>query len=90
MERIKMPDNLMARTPTSKATSERAEFIGMFLDKINEERVGTKYKPLEVSVVAMKVSHVPTGDLYAFYKQCLDADSFGAMFFYSLKVQHET
>ena len=37
---------------STKANSERAELIGMFTDKINAERRGTKYKKLPVRAVA--------------------------------------
>jgi len=72
----------------SKINSERAELISKFLDRINSGRKGTQYKPMTARGVAMKLAHVPTEDLWAFYRMCDTAKcGFGAAFFGSLKVK---
>lgn len=69
----------------AKGGSERAELIGQFLVRLNQARVGTKWKPLTARAVAVKLGHVPTRDLYAFLKECERAQSFSAFFFWALK-----
>ncbi|GAH13148.1 unnamed protein product [marine sediment metagenome] len=70
-----------------KATSERADLIGRFHTKLNQERKGTKYKPLDVKFVAVKVGHLKTADLYHLWKICTTGDSFSKVWFGSLKVK---
>lgn len=67
------------------ANSERADLIGRFHVKLNQERKGTKYKPLSVKFVAVKVGHLSVSDLYFFFKRCNEGDSFGKVFFGALK-----
>lgn len=67
--------------------SERDEILQKFIDRLNQARIGTKYKPLSGRAVAIKVSHIPTSDLHAFYRQCEQAKSFSAYFFWALKAQ---
>jgi len=68
------------------ARSKRDDFISRFQERINAERLGTKFKPLTARVVALKVSHLTIQDLDYFWKQCDKADNFGKVFFGSLKV----
>ena len=70
-----------------KVKSERDELIRMFAERINQDREGTKWKPVSLRGIAMKVTHVETSDLYAFYKMCHNARNFGEMFFGRLKVK---
>lgn len=70
-----------------KIRSERDELLQMFIDRLNQARVGTKFKPLAARSVAIKVAHIPTSDLWAFYRQCEQAKSFSAYFFWALKPQ---
>lgn len=70
-----------------KITSERQSLIKEFLDALNEERKGTQYKPLTARVVAIKVAHLNTFELYHFLKVCKQGDSFGKRFFGFLKVK---
>jgi len=71
--------------PVSKATSERAEWIGKFTDRLNADR--GQYKPLTYKRVGVMLAHLSNQDLHAFWKQCEEARSFGAWFHYSLKPQ---
>lgn len=79
--------NLLSNYTVEKANirSERDELVQKFLERLNQAREGTKYKPLTARAVAIKLSHVPTRDLWAFYKQCEQAKSFSAYFFWALK-----
>jgi len=70
----------------SKIVNERQLLIKDFLDKINAERIGTKYKPLTARAVAIKLSHLSSFDLKYFYKQCDSyKGEFGKCFFGALK-----
>lgn len=68
----------------SKTASERAELIEKFLTRLNKAREGTPYPPLKPAAIAFKLSHIPTSDLYAFYKECERAKNFGAYFWWAL------
>ncbi len=68
-----------------KITSERQDIIQQFVDKINLERVGTKWKPVVWRQINGLVSHVKMGDLYWFFKECEQGDSFSKKFFGILK-----
>lgn len=73
-----------------KALSERSELLSLFLEEINKERKGTKYQPVTPKFLAIKLSHIPTKDLYYLKSICLDSKnrtgSFSKCFFGSLKV----
>lgn len=68
--------------------SRRGEMLDKFLDRLNAARVGTKYKPLSIKRVAMMLAHVPTDDLYPFYKDCERAKTFSAYFHWALKPEN--
>lgn len=78
----------------TKITNERQFVIKQILEEINKERIGTKYKPMTGRGVAMKVSHIPTKDLYYLLSICKDSKnrcgSFSKCFFGSLKVKDLT
>lgn len=47
-----------------KSHSERADLLQSILVEVNRERLGTKYKPMSPRVLAIKLAHIPTKDLY--------------------------
>lgn len=66
----------------SQKISERAEVIGMFLEKLNADR--GKYPPLKAARVAMLLSGIKSvKDLRAFYGECLDRPNFSKFFWWS-------
>ena len=66
-----------------KKGSERAEIVGMFLERLNAER-GT-FKPLTAARVGMMLSvFKTTGEMRQFYGSCNDAKCFSKYFFWSL------
>ena len=72
--------------------SERADIIRQFLEEINKERIGTKYKPMTGRGVAIKLGHIKdNGTLYYFLSQCKDYKnrhkSFSKYFFGALKLK---
>lgn len=83
-------DILQKREQRKLARSERAEIIKQFLEELNAERDGVKYKKLTPYVVAYQLSHIKKkSDLYAFLSMCRDrkmrGESFGKFFWWSLK-----
>jgi hypothetical protein len=77
----------------SKITNQRQAVLSEFLEIINSERMNTKYKSLSGRVLAIKVSHIPTQDLYYLLSVCKDymnrKGSFSRCFFGSLKVERK-
>lgn len=78
--------------PPKKVLNERQEILQQIQCAINVERVGTKFKPITGKAVAMKVSHIPTKDLYYLLSTCNDykrrskkSGGFSKCFFWSLK-----
>lgn len=73
-----------------KITNERQSVIKEFVDEINKERTGTKWKPITPRAVAVKLGHIKDiKDLYYFLSVCRDYKnrngSFSKCFFGSLK-----
>ncbi len=77
-------EKLKAKKPM-RITGERQELIQRFVDKINLERIGTKWKPVIWRQINGLVSHVKVSDLYWFFKECDGGDSFSKKFFGILK-----
>lgn len=66
--------------------SARGELLDKFLARLNPARKADGYREYSHARIAVMLSHIPTDDLYAFYKQCEDAGiPFGAKFHYELK-----
>jgi hypothetical protein len=78
-------ERLQAVKRPQKITSERQDLIQRFTDKINSERVGTKWKPVIWRQINGLVAHIKIADLYWFYKRCGEGDSFSKKFFGILK-----
>lgn len=72
--------------------SERASVVSMFVDKLKAERGDAKFyvkdekriplKPINSSLIAIRLSHFHINDLYYIYSICKDAKSFGKMFWF--------
>lgn len=80
------------RTQKCRITNERQEIIYKFTETINNERYGTKYKPITGKAVACKLGHLKdNATLYYFLSQCKDYQnrhgSFSKYFFGALKVK---
>lgn len=77
------------KLPEKKRGSQRADLIQQFVDQINKDRIGTKFKPVTGKGIAMKLSHVKDiGDLYYFYSVCKQyKGGFSKCFFGSLKIK---
>lgn len=77
------------RAEMPKLLKERREYVQEFTDKINTERVGTKWKPLKLQAVAVMVGHLKNQDLHFFLKKCneyqKEKGSFSKCFFGALK-----
>lgn len=70
---------------TKTRITERGQLITSFTERINQERIGTAYKPLTLSYIANLLSVYKTGDLYVLLKKCSSAKSFTATFWYFTK-----
>jgi hypothetical protein len=69
-----------------KITNERQTIIKEFVDAINRERIGTKFKPITARAVAIKLGMLKSNrELYEFLSECKDYKnrngSFGKRFF---------
>lgn len=77
----------------SKITSERSSLIEEILQEINCERVGTIYKATTPKVLGIKLSHIPTKDLYYLKSEAYSYQrrngSFSKYIFGSIKVREE-
>lgn len=72
--------------------SERAEIISQFVDEINKEREGTKWKPVTARSVAIQLSPIKNNwELYNWLSQCRDyknrKGSFGKIYFGALDLK---
>lgn len=73
-------------------TNERQDIIRQFVEEINKERIGTKFKPLTGRAVAIKLGMIKTNQgLYEFFSICRDYKnrngSFGKRFWGALKIK---
>lgn len=73
------------RTKTQRVVSERQELVERFVDNINAERVGTKWKSVSWGQVNGLVRHLKEQDLYWLLGQCEKSESFSKKFFGVLK-----
>ena len=67
--------------------TERGELLTYFVSKINQERTGTKYKPVSISWIGIKTSHLDVSDLYYLKTICDKSPCWSKVFFGSLKVK---
>lgn len=58
--------------------SERADLVKVFVNRVRNKE-GKKYP---AAVIAMKLAHVKTDELYYLIDECSKAKSFGALFWY--------
>ena len=67
---------------TKTRHTERGDLLTTFTERINQERLGTIYKPLSLSYIANLLSVYKTGDLYVLLKKCGEAKSFSKCFWW--------
>lgn len=68
--------------------TERGQFLEYFLSNVNRERIAEKRKPFTIEYIAMRLTKIPTKDLYYLKRICEDKKPgypFGKVFFGSLK-----
>jgi len=92
MENISEIINKIDRSQKTRITNERQDILYQFTEAINNERYGTKFKPITGRAVAMKCGHIKdNATLYYFLSQCKDYKnrngSFSKYFFGALKVR---
>lgn len=70
--------------------SERGELLDKFLERLNPAMVAKGYRPYTHARLSAKLAHIPTEQLYPFFKDCERAGiPFGAYFHWSLKPKNE-
>jgi hypothetical protein len=74
-------ENVAARRRPLKITSERQELIQRIAEKINAERVGTRFKPATCRQINSLVSFFSVSDLYWLESVCGKSKSFSKKFF---------
>jgi hypothetical protein len=74
-------EKLRERRTPYQFTSERQELIQRFVDGINVEREGTKWKPVSARQINALISFLPVRDLYWLLGKCGHAESFSKKFF---------
>ena len=61
--------------------NEREEFLQLCLERINKDRIGTKYKPLSFLALKLKTQYLSDKDLKWLYFHCEKSDNFSRLFF---------
>lgn len=83
MQKIKIDLSKYQNKPKTKI-SQRAEIVGMFLEKLNSER--GKYPPLKPARIAMLLSPIKeVSNLRAFFGECNNSKNFASYFWWRLK-----
>jgi len=65
--------------------TERGDLIERFMDRINSDRDGVKYKKLTIQRIAHLLSLYKTSDLYILEKKCLDSKNYSATWWWYVK-----
>lgn len=64
---------------------DRTDIIKLFVDKLNAERAGTKYRPLSFVAVQRKLEGIQEiHHLHAYYEDCMKAKCFSKYFYFKL------
>lgn len=75
----------------TKITNKRQYILQQFIDEINKERVGSKFKAVYPKSVAIKIAHLNIVDLEYFFSICMDCKqrtgSFSKCFYGALKIK---
>jgi len=58
--------------PSKSNKTERGLILEELLEEVNKERKGTKFKPTTIKLLAIKLAHIPTQDLYYLKSICTD------------------
>jgi hypothetical protein len=67
---------------TKTRVTERGQLITSFTERLNQERLGTVYKPLTLGYIANLLSVYKTGDLHVLLKRCESAKNFSKTFWW--------
>lgn len=95
MEQYKLDINHLLKLTTKAVIkshkTERGELLTEMLNEINKERVNTKFKPLSIKLLAIKLGHIPTNHLYHLMSEARDyrnrGKSYGQYVFGVIKVK---
>ena len=64
----------------------RLKMLDEFVKRVNAERVAQDMRPLPVSAIAVKTSHLSIEDMSFLLKRCSQSSNFSRTFFGSLKI----
>ncbi len=78
-------DSLRNRNIKEFVKHPRLKMLDEFVRRINTERVADGLKPMPVSAIAVKTSHLSLEDMDYLLKRCSQATNFSRYFFGSLK-----
>lgn len=87
-----LPEGYLEKLKQNKGKGplhERNELVDKFFKrglKIRDRKTG-ELVPITGRELAVKLSHIPTADLHAFYQKCDRSDNFGRVFWGCLKVR---
>lgn len=98
MDKYKIDINHLLKLTTKAVIkshkTERGELLTEIVNEINKERVNTKFKPLSIKLLAIKLGHIPTSHLYFLKSEALDyrnrGKSYGQYVFGAIKTKYET
>lgn len=83
--------DLLKERMTVRKGTWRTDMVQEFVDAINKERLGTKYKKVSFVVIFKKLQHLNDQDVSYFLSVCKDtkrrSGSFSKHFFGALKVK---
>lgn len=71
---LKQVATIERKLKINKSNSARAFLISQFLEEINKDRDGVKYKKLTPQAIGVKLSHLKLEDLRWFWDACWQED----------------
>jgi len=80
LEKYQTAFSITSRMSQNLHQSERGDILDTFLKSVNSERIGTKFKPMAIRTLAIKLGHIPTKDLYYLESICKDAKNRGGSY----------
>lgn len=69
----------------TSARNEWGELVGEVVERINQGRIGTKYKPVTTGIILKKVKGFDTNQLRDFVTECKKSTCFSQCFYGKLK-----
>jgi hypothetical protein len=90
MQHLKDLIKLDLPPPKLTIVNERQYIIQDIVDRINKERVGTKWKPVTWTQINGLLRNKKDFQLNLFYCECKKRSEFGKYFFWAVKIHEKT